>query len=352
MKKLICKGFVFLTVLTLILASLSSVFVYKIDHRGKLLEGLYHSDDPYDVVLMGSSHMNGGIDPNVLWKQYGITSFNYATGGQPIDVTYYLLQEVLKKHTPSVVVVDLYYLGMTTNYGASGFVSNTLDNMRFSENKLKAIFNCTPPEEWISYLLPVLKYHFRWSSLTANDFAYDSSSIYYLKGFGAGTQKYGKQDISYASTDKKAEIPEKSLSYFYKFIELAKEKGVQLVFVNMPCDYTSSNQSDGWVNDCEAMFNTVSDLCRKENVPFVDLCDQMDEIGLDFAQDMNNSGHLNVWGAYKTSSFFGNYLKRNYALSDRRSDAELAARWDKDYSHSLAASVENGTAGNKGKDEN
>jgi hypothetical protein len=272
-KKLIYKGFLFLTILTLILASLSNVFIYKIDHRGKLLEGLYNSDDPYDVVLMGSSHINGGIDPNVLWKQYGITSFNYATGGQPLDVTYYLLREVLKKHTPAIVVVDLFYLGMETPYGETGFISN------------------------------------------------------------------------YAETDKKTDIPEKGLYYFHRFIELSKEKGFQLVFVNMPCDYTESNQSDGWVNDCEALFNTVSDLCQKENVPFLDLCDRMDEIGLDFAQDMNNSGHLNIWGAYKTSSYFGTYLKQNFNLPDRRSDAELAARWNQDYSHSLAAAVENGTAG-------
>ena len=345
MKKLIRKGILFLLLLALILASLTSVFVYKIDHRGKLIDGLYTSDDPFDVVLMGSSHMNGGIDPNVLWKQHGITSFNYATGGQPIDVTYYLLREVLKKHTPSVVVVDLFYLGMTDPYGATGLVSNALDNMRFSANKLDAIFNCTAPEERLSFLLPVLKYHFRWSSLTQADFTYDSSSIYYLKGFGAGTDRYGESDISYADTDNKAPVPEKTLSYFYKFIELSREKGFQLVFVNMPSDYTDSDKSDGWVDDCEAMFNTVADLSEQEGVPFLDLCDEMDDIGLDFAQDMNNSGHLNVWGAYKVSEYFGDYLKQNYALPDRRADSGLAARWDKDYSHSLAASVDDGTAG-------
>lgn len=344
MKKLICKGILFLLLLGLILSSMTSVFVYKVDHRGKLIDGLYTSDDPFDVALLGSSHMNGGIDPNVLWKQYGITSFNYATGGQPIDVTYYLLQEVLKKHTPSVVAVDLFYLGMTEPYGETGLVSNALDNMRFSANKLDAVWNCTPPEERLSFLLPVLKYHFRWSSLTWADFTYDSSSIYYLKGFGAGTDRYGKSDISYADTDKRAPVPEQTLSYFYKFIELSREKGFQLVFVNMPSDYTDSDGADGWVDDCEAMFNTVADLSEQEGVPFLDLCDEMDDIGLDFAQDMNNSGHLNVWGAYKVSEYFGNYLKQSYPLPDRRADSELAARWDKDYSHSLAASVDNGTA--------
>ena len=157
MKKLIFKSIAFVLALTLILASFTPVFVYKVDHRGKLLDGLYESDDEYDVVLMGSSHMNGGVDPNVLWKQQGITSFNYATGGQPIAATYYLLREVLKKRLPSVVVLDTYYLGMTTDYGEMGLVSNVLDNMRFSVNKLEAIRDCVPPEERLPFLLPVLK---------------------------------------------------------------------------------------------------------------------------------------------------------------------------------------------------
>jgi hypothetical protein len=34
------------------------------------------------------------------------------------------LREVLKKHTPAIVVVDLFYLGMETPYGETGFISN------------------------------------------------------------------------------------------------------------------------------------------------------------------------------------------------------------------------------------
>jgi hypothetical protein len=83
---------------------------------------------------------------------------------------YFIFSQLLKKHTPAIVVVDLFYLGMETPYGETGFISNALDNMKFSMNKLEAIQHCTPPQEWISYLLPTLKYHFRWSSLTAAGF--------------------------------------------------------------------------------------------------------------------------------------------------------------------------------------
>ena len=340
LKKVLLKGLIFLLIIGAALAALSPVFIYKTEHRGKLIEGLYESDDTYDVVFMGSSHMNGGMDPNVLWKQHGITSFNYATGGQPTAVSYYLLKDVLKKHKNPIVVLDVYYAGMTSKYGSTGFISNAVDNMRFSKNKADAILSCTPPEEWINYFFPVLKYHFRWQVIEKKDFTFDPASVYYTKGFSAGTEKYGKSDKSASSTSGRIDIPSESLKYLKKFVELSKKEGFKLVFVNMPCDYTESNKEDGWVNDCAAMMNSIADFADENGVPFVDMCSKMDEIGIDFADDMNNSGHLNIWGAYKTSTYFGNYLKKNYTLKDRRSDSAYSG-WDDDYKLSQVANIIN-----------
>src|SRR5659263_196597 len=118
-KKVFLKGVSFVIILFLIILTLNSIFVVKSSTSAKLVQGLYaNAEDPYDVVLMGSSHMNDLINPNTLWNKYGITSFNYATGGQTMDVTYYLLKEVLKKHKNPIVVVDLYYLGSTNEFGS------------------------------------------------------------------------------------------------------------------------------------------------------------------------------------------------------------------------------------------
>lgn len=339
LKKAIRKGLIFLLLLGVILTVLGPLFVYKIDHRGKLRQGLYSADDSYDVVLMGSSHMNGGLDPNVLWNRYGITSFNYATGGQPIDVTYYLLKEVLKKHKNPVVVMDVFYLGLENPYGESGFTSNVLDNMRFSKNKVDAVLGCTAPEEWVSFFFPFLKYHFRWSDLSQKDLTYDGSEIAYEKGFKAGTTRYGKENQGLSQTSARAEIPAKTLGYLNKIIELSKQENFQLVFVNFPCDYTEPNKEDGWVNDCAALFNTVADIAEENSIPFVDCNGKTEEIGLDFAQDMNNSGHLNIWGAVKVSGYIGGYLKQNFDLEDHRTDSAYA-QWDSDYKLSQAASLE------------
>ena len=337
-KKILRKSMLLTFLLVVILALLSPIAVYKTEHRAKLEEGMYLSDDHYDVIFMGSSHMNGGMDPNVIWNQQGIPSFNYATGGQPIEATYYLLKDVLQKHPHPIVVLDTFYLGMTTQYGERGLVSNALDNMKFSANKLDAIWNCTPPQDRMMYLLPVLKYHFRWSSLQKKDFGFDVAPLYYTKGFVAGTDKYGKPNSAWEDTENRIDIPEESMEYLNKIIDLSKTEDFDLIFVNMPCDYSEAEKESGWVSDCEALFNTVADVAQNDQIPFLDFYDMKDEVGLDFANDMNNSGHLNLWGAYKISSYFGNYLTENYDLQDHRSDSAYA-QWNEDYKHSQAASV-------------
>lgn len=338
MKKLIKKICILLVIVLTLIAPMGQVFEYKTTHRGTLQDGLYLANEQYDVVLMGGSHMNGGLDPNVLWEQGGITSFNFATGGQPLDTTYYLLKDVLKKQQNPIVVLDVFYLGMTEKYGDLGLVSGVIDNMNFSANKLNAIWNCAPLSERLTYLFPVLKYHFRWPTLTATDFSFDCSSVYYTKGFSAGTNRYGKENSGWEFTDNRLAIPQKPLEYLDKIVALCKADNCQLMFVNFPCDYEAADQESGWVNDCEALFNTVSDYAKANGIPFLDLYDQEADLGLDFANDMNNSGHLNIWGACKVSSYFTNYLEQNYNLTDHRSDSAYA-QWNDDYEKSQAASV-------------
>jgi len=339
LRKGIIKGFIFLILLLIVVSTLNSIFIIKTGHRSKLIEGLYkHTGNAYDVVLMGSSHMNGGIDPNVLWHQEGITSFNYATGGQPIDVTYYLIKEVLKNHNKPIVVVDLYYLGLRDEYGDEGYVRNALDNLRLSKNKLDAVINCTPRRDWESYLIPIIKYHDRWKELTVRDFLYDTSESYFAKGFDAGTDKYGKNIISEVSTTGTIDLPPKTEEYLTKIIDLSREIGFKLIFINIPYDYNSTSGSTNWVKEPAKMFNRVAEIAEDNDIPFINYNDKLDEIGFDFKSDMNNSSHLNIWGANKITVKFGEFLKENYDLIDHRSD-EKYAQWNIDYRHSQAASI-------------
>ncbi|MDP4176805.1 MAG: hypothetical protein Q8900_00505 [Bacillota bacterium] len=339
LKKGFIKGLSFIIILLIIMSALNYIFILKTDHRYKLTQGLYlHKGNCYDVVFIGSSHMNAAMDPNVLWNEYGITSFNYATGGQTINVTYYLLKEVLKQHKNPIVVVDLYYLGLESKYGDEGYTRSVIDNMRFSKNKLDAINNCTPAQDRINYLFPIFKYHYRWNQLKANDFNLDLNFAYYVKGFNAGTDRYGKANTSNTSVTEMENIPNESKEYLYKIIDLSKKNGFKLIFTNIPCDYNDEDGTDNWVKSTAKVLNTASKIAKENDIPYIDYNAEVDELGFDFKNDMNNAGHVNIWGSKILSSDFGKYLKTNYQLTDHRSDINYNS-WNEEYKISQIESL-------------
>lgn len=330
-KKAFLKGSIFVIILLLLMVTLNSLFIIKTNHRAKLLEGIYaNTESPLDVVLLGSSHMNALINPNVLWKKFGITSYNYATGGQPIDVTYYMLKEVLKTHKNPIVVVDLYYLGSTDKFGTEGYVRTALDNIKFSLNKVQAIINCTPQKDWLNYLFPIFKYHDRWKELTERDFNFDPSETYYQKGFGASHELYGKENTLTPLTTETSDIPPNAEKYLNKIIDLSKKDEFKLIFTNAPHDLSKTASSSVWVKQPEKMFNKVAEISKINNIPFIDYNGMFKELGFNFKTDMVNAGHLNIFGAEKVTLNLGEYLKENFVLTDHRNDVSYK-EWNADY---------------------
>lgn len=317
------KKFLFkcLIIICIILTFIIKMAPYVVDpgHTEQLYQGLYNKDSSYDVLFMGSSHMNGMMDPSVLYNKYGISSFNYATGGQPVNVTYYLLKEALKTQSPKIVVLDLYYFGLTDNYGDEGYIRYVLDNLKFSKNKLEAINNCVPKNQRLEYLFPYIKYHERWSTLTEADFATDVKLDPSITGYGAGDNHYGEPLIEYQHGSETGTLPSESEEYLNKFIELSKEKGFKLIFTNAPYDY-SANNTDSWYTDDSVLYNTISLIADKNNIPFLNYSTEelMSKINFDFPNDMNNVGHTNIYGAEKVSSHFADFLHENYELEDHR----------------------------------
>lgn len=61
-----------------------------------------------DVLLFGSSHAVTAFNPQVLYDNYGITSYNLGCEQQSPLITYYWLREALKYQTPKVVIIDTY----------------------------------------------------------------------------------------------------------------------------------------------------------------------------------------------------------------------------------------------------
>ena len=65
---------------------------------------------PIDIVVLGNSHVNTGVEPFSLSCALNCTAFDMAPSGIMIADAYYCLKELLTRTTPKLVVVETYLM--------------------------------------------------------------------------------------------------------------------------------------------------------------------------------------------------------------------------------------------------
>ena len=137
-------------------------------------------EEEVDVLCIGSSHVYYGINTCQLYDDYGIASYLLASPGQPVWISYYLLEEALKTQKPRLVIFDIGTLfRKEEDFGSYSW--ETLISMKPSQTKWNAIQAVNQYEECLDaagafFSFPY--YHTRFLSLTSEDF-YRSKLIRY-----------------------------------------------------------------------------------------------------------------------------------------------------------------------------
>ena len=92
------QAIVFFALLAFVLAAVGRVVERKQSRQrfGPFLE----NPQSYDVLLLGDSHVVNGIYPMELWADYGIASYNMASYGNSMVVSYWTLMYALDYMTP------------------------------------------------------------------------------------------------------------------------------------------------------------------------------------------------------------------------------------------------------------
>ena len=140
--------------------------------EGAMTQEYYNEENSHDVIFVGDCEVYENFSPVTMWEEHGITSYIRGSAQQLIWQSYYLLEEVFERESPKVVVYNV----QSMKYDApqsEAYNRMTLDGMPLSKHKLDAIkASMTENEDMISYLIPFLRYHSRWSELTDEDFEY------------------------------------------------------------------------------------------------------------------------------------------------------------------------------------
>ena len=323
MKKKLFTGILWCVILVLVLMLLNALFMPKYMSEipeGALIAEYYEEEADHDVIFIGDCEVYENFSPDVLWNEYGITSFIRGSAQQLIWQSYYLMEETLKYETPKVMVFNVLSMKYATPQNEA-YNRLNLDGMKFSLSKLKAVqASMTEEETMLSYLFPLLRYHTRWSELSGEDVKYlfhrdilsDSGYLMNVEVRPAANVPKGKPLADY-------QFSEVCYEYLDKMVELCEEHGVQLVLMKAPSLYPY------WYDQWEVQ---MEEYAAEKGVSYINFLELTEEMGIDFNTDTYDSGlHLNLYGAEKMSHWFGRWLTENTAVEDRRGQAPYAEIW-------------------------
>lgn len=286
-------------------------------------------ENKLDVLFLGSSHVIDGINPVQLYGEHGITSYNMGGHGSILPATYWELVNALDYCTPKCVVIDTFmlekdyrYVDVMTGTEDEGTRQASIDQLHLNmdafpltKNKAAAVRDLLQDKtNRASFLFDFIKYHSRWSGLSADDYL-----LLGKKGedrtnhlFGAEAHFEVEPNIEeFPLLDPQDAMQGETIAadYLRKIISLCQEKGIQVILVQVPFSASEDYQRAG---------NSAQKIADEFHIPYFNLMYAKNII--DHKSDLSDRGHLNAMGQYKVTAYLGNALGGLGILADHRGD--------------------------------
>lgn len=315
--RIICGCLATILLLCSVLGCLSDIFQRK-ESRSRFQE-FYEQEQDFDVLFLGTSHMDSAVSPMDLWEQNGIVGYNLGTSGCRIATAYWILRNALQYTTPKLVVLDCAYLQDQKTNQNINYMHRVFDTMPLSKVKVEALLDLYGwNEEVLRFLFPFSLYHNRWDELTEEDFCF--------------VPQYGKMGVDPECEVVSAQIPDPiadtvapvdnvSTQYLIRIIELCRQEEIEVLLTFFPFLASPESQNDAAY---------IRELARQYDIRYLDPVQLLEPLDLqtDFRDNDDNNSHVNFSGTHKMSYFLGDYIMEHYQIPDRRQDPDYQAWYD------------------------
>lgn len=334
MKQLVIKVILFTGLVTAVLYLCDDFFVDGQHRSYQSFQSIYqHEKNSIDVVFLGNSHLYMGVDNFIIESKCDINTISVAAGRLNIAEVYFNLQEVLKYHTPKLVVIETWPLiseGDAYNkiftrfkqlhssnfynpsYKRFGWVQTKELILSNREHRLYKFFNMAKNHDW-------WKDPERWSrqlrsneELVASEFIQAHAkndkvfSEEQLQEFKAIAPKFSYSEMYLSEMEKE---------YLASILKLSKQHKFEILFITVPVfDQYYKVTKPGF----ERVHNELEHYFSEEkNVTILNINKAFN--GLDYThvipeKDKDANQHLNYKGIIKTSNYLANFLIDQYDL--------------------------------------
>jgi hypothetical protein len=298
-----------------------------------------HDKSPVDVVILGTSESQDCISPIVMWRDYGITSYNLSVEGNFMDLNKPILQNAMHYHKPQIAVIDVdklvvYKRSVDPKKEMGDLVAcRALDGFPISYTKIKSVLEFTDDKQArADILLHFPEYHNKWKNILPADINL-RPEINHTKGCkqmfinysDVGTVHNGmpeeirnnKQSQATVSDDVKEYHDYGYLDDLRELVRYCKSNNIKPLLIKVPFIATA---------DEKEQLKYAEIIAKAEKVPFVNM---VDKNVVNYDIDCYDKDHLNFSGENKVSEYLGRYLHNNYRLKDHRGDPQCVKSWKK-----------------------
>ena len=292
----------------------------------------WKEQDKVDILILGNSHAEGGIHP--IWMEedflrtYGkdISVFNYTLYGMRIEQMSFFLNEILKYHTPKLIILETYAFCPLADEHREILAHKAFDVLPLNKNKIEAVKYCTLEDYW-SYYLPFIKYHTRWKEISSQDISilYDKE-LWNSAGKGDAYTRddraikpedfcpdpgdgWFSQDTSQINELRALTFTEKEC--LEKMLLLLEEKNIQLAFVSVHYKIQMGLDSIEMIKINNYLGEKYVD---NQSISLLDMNQLWPELNFSY-NDLYDEGHVNINGRVKVMDYLLEYLKTHYDIS-------------------------------------
>lgn len=277
-------------------------------------EEYYAFKEDLDILVLGSSHAYRGYVPEILEARLGLDGlFNFGSSGQTPKTGYFILEEVLQKHRPKVVIMDVFVMVFTED------ISNTngrinLTAMQRGEGRSKFFQEGFSPAQKLELsLFPSYTYRgyleFKIKKLLGMNYLGREKGNYEGRGFVSNTDTLSYEALKYINAtavpiEKLDFITDESLMYLEKIKNRCVEVDIPLVMMVAPIPQLSAQTAGVY----EEAYELFQGLAEDWNVPYYDFIEHPIPDLKDEAHFFDDH-HLNRAGAMIYSERVAEVLK-------------------------------------------
>lgn len=274
-------------------------YFYFHQKQGKLYNITYALEkQTNDVIILGSSRAMHHYNPDIITDSLNLSCYNAGYDGQSILYHEAILNVMLQRYTPKIVILDITCYELLENETSYDLLS-TLNPYVAKHPILKETVGLRSDFEAYKFISRIYPYNSLFARIAIGNLNFSTKDVS-DNGFTAQPGIWN-EPLNSITFQKEDILDDQKVNSFNRFLNHCKLKGVKLMVVYSPTYRLENNKS--------VSISYIENTCKLHKIPFVSY--QNNEI---FMQNtlFHDFDHLNDKGADLFSSDIASYLKNTY----------------------------------------